>query len=158
MEISSAFKFLPVLGEYLSLAIKRSLPSNLASKWKFRTEFKNRNDVFEGDGSRAGPARQELDSIERAKLWILPDIDNEWSVRCSVPPLWESERIRWDPCRFPGTQSRASSAGPYRPLAKDEWLWLIRGQVKASQPKFTIFLKNSLAVILYVPNSFIIHL
>jgi hypothetical protein len=35
---------------------------------------------------------------------------------------------------------------------------LIRGQVKASQPKFTIFLKNSLAVILYVPNSFIIHL
>ncbi|KAL0932553.1 sarcosine oxidase [Colletotrichum truncatum] len=63
-----AFKFLPVLGEYMSLALKRQLPQNLASKWRFRTEYKDRPDVFLGDGSRGGPARRELEPAERARL------------------------------------------------------------------------------------------
>ncbi|KAF6823315.1 sarcosine oxidase [Colletotrichum musicola] len=63
-----AFKFLPVLGEYMSLALKRRLPPNLASKWRFRTEYENQPDVFLGDGSRGGPARREMNAAERARL------------------------------------------------------------------------------------------
>ncbi|KAL3291388.1 FAD dependent oxidoreductase [Colletotrichum asianum] len=63
-----AFKFLPVLGEYMSLGLKRTLPANLSSKWRFRMEYKDRPDVFEGDGSRGGPARRELSLEERARL------------------------------------------------------------------------------------------
>ncbi|OOF92555.1 hypothetical protein ASPCADRAFT_153239 [Aspergillus carbonarius ITEM 5010] len=62
------FKFLPVLGEYMSLALKKSLPPHLAQKWRFRTDYQNRDDVFLGDGSRGGPARRELEAGERAKL------------------------------------------------------------------------------------------
>ncbi|KAF9869891.1 sarcosine oxidase [Colletotrichum karsti] len=63
-----AFKFLPVLGEYMSMALKKSLPRNLADKWRFRTEYENRTDVFLGDGSRGGPARRELTGPERSRL------------------------------------------------------------------------------------------
>lgn len=66
----SAFKFLPVLGEYMSLAIKKQLPASLASKWRFRTEHQGQRDTFVGDGSRGGPARRELDADERARLAI----------------------------------------------------------------------------------------
>ncbi|PYH94321.1 FAD dependent oxidoreductase [Aspergillus ellipticus CBS 707.79] len=62
------FKFLPVLGEYMSLALKRGLPAKLADKWRFRKEYANREDVFLGDGSRGGPERRELNARERAKL------------------------------------------------------------------------------------------
>ncbi|KAF5520441.1 L-pipecolate oxidase [Colletotrichum aenigma] len=63
-----AFKFFPVLGEYMSLGLKRTLPANLSSKWRFRMEYKDRPDAFEGDGSRGGPARRELSLEERARL------------------------------------------------------------------------------------------
>ncbi|KIW23627.1 uncharacterized protein PV07_11813 [Cladophialophora immunda] len=63
-----AFKFLPVLGEYMCLALKKRLPPALATKWRFRTEYEGRKDTFLGDGSRGGPERRELDSHERAKL------------------------------------------------------------------------------------------
>lgn len=56
----SAFKFLPVLGEYVSLGLKGLLPANLAEKWRFREEFKGNSNAFEGDGSRGGPERREL--------------------------------------------------------------------------------------------------
>ncbi|PYH81762.1 fructosyl amine: oxygen oxidoreductase [Aspergillus uvarum CBS 121591] len=62
------FKFLPVLGEYLSLALKKGLPTELAQKWRFRREYAARDDVFLGDGSRGGPVRRELNAQERAKL------------------------------------------------------------------------------------------
>ncbi|RAL13044.1 FAD dependent oxidoreductase [Aspergillus homomorphus CBS 101889] len=62
------FKFLPVLGDYMSLALKKSLPDNLATKWRFRTDYATRDDVFLGDGSRGGPVRRELNPQERAKL------------------------------------------------------------------------------------------
>ncbi|KAM0564605.1 hypothetical protein ACHAPJ_000820 [Fusarium lateritium] len=63
-----AFKFLPVLGEYMSKAIHRRLPSNLTHKWRFRTDYKDNSNAFPGDGSRGGPIRRELSSVERAKL------------------------------------------------------------------------------------------
>ncbi|TDZ16083.1 L-pipecolate oxidase [Colletotrichum orbiculare MAFF 240422] len=61
-----AFKFLPVLGKYMSLGIKQQLPQKLATKWRFRTEYEGRPDVFLGDGSRGGPAR--LPSRSRVRL------------------------------------------------------------------------------------------
>jgi sarcosine oxidase/L-pipecolate oxidase len=66
--LSSAFKFLPVIGKYISAAMQRSLPSELLKKWKFPTEFREgfRDEVFAGDGSRGGPARRELTAKERA--------------------------------------------------------------------------------------------
>jgi len=45
-----------------------TLPQDLAAKWRFRTEYKDQKGVFEGDGSRGGPARRELVAEERAKL------------------------------------------------------------------------------------------
>ncbi|KAF9892249.1 hypothetical protein FE257_002026 [Aspergillus nanangensis] len=63
-----AFKFLPVLGEYMSLALKKTLPSQLAQKWRFRKDYATQEDAFVGDGSRGGPIRRELHTQERAKL------------------------------------------------------------------------------------------
>ncbi|KAG8162522.1 hypothetical protein KVR01_008287 [Diaporthe batatas] len=63
-----AFKFLPVIGEYLSLGIKKQLPRHLANKWRFRKEYEHQPDAFLGDGSRGGPERRELNAHERAKL------------------------------------------------------------------------------------------
>lgn len=62
----SAFKFLPVLGEYLTKAVRGELPPSLAHKWRFRKEYQNQKDAFLGDGSRGGPARRELSEKERA--------------------------------------------------------------------------------------------
>ncbi|KAJ6438378.1 sarcosine oxidase / L-pipecolate oxidase [Purpureocillium lavendulum] len=64
-----AFKFTPVLGKYMSLAIKKKLPPAMRDKWRFRTEHLGKGiDVFKGDGSRGGPARRELCQDERAEL------------------------------------------------------------------------------------------
>ncbi|RDW57957.1 uncharacterized protein DSM5745_11337 [Aspergillus mulundensis] len=63
-----AFKFLPVLGDYLGRAWNRTLPPRLADKWRFHKEYEHRADAFLGDGSRGGPQRRELDTQERAKL------------------------------------------------------------------------------------------
>ncbi|KAG4283290.1 hypothetical protein FPRO04_13275 [Fusarium proliferatum] len=63
-----AFKFLPVLGECMASAWKKKLPSQLAEKWRFHTEYEHREDTFHGDGSRGGPERRELSAAEKAKL------------------------------------------------------------------------------------------
>ncbi|KIL86901.1 l-pipecolate oxidase [Fusarium avenaceum] len=63
-----AFKFLPVLGECMTGAINKTLPSHLAEKWRFHKEYEHREDTFLGDGSRGGPARRELNATEKAKL------------------------------------------------------------------------------------------
>ncbi|KAF4341228.1 hypothetical protein FBEOM_4826 [Fusarium beomiforme] len=63
-----AFKFLPVLGKCMTTAIKKTLPSHLAEKWKFHTEYEHRKDAFIGDGSRGGPERRELSAAEKARL------------------------------------------------------------------------------------------
>ncbi|KAF2820160.1 FAD-dependent oxidoreductase [Ophiobolus disseminans] len=62
------FKFLPVLGKYTVRALMKSLPKELALKWRFRTEYKGVDDVFKGDGSRGGPERRELTVQEKARL------------------------------------------------------------------------------------------
>lgn len=64
----SAFKFLPVLGEYMFKAVERQLPENLARKWRFRTEYQGRPDTFAGDGSRGGPERREFTKLEKEGL------------------------------------------------------------------------------------------
>lgn len=64
----SAFKFLPVLGNYTTLALHRALEPELANKWRFRTEYKDMANAFAGDGSRGGPERRQLCPDERAKL------------------------------------------------------------------------------------------
>ncbi|KAJ5222244.1 uncharacterized protein N7469_008484 [Penicillium citrinum] len=62
-----AFKFLPVIGKYISAAFQRSLPNDLMTKWKFQTQYRERfqNEVFAGDGSRGGPERREMTISER---------------------------------------------------------------------------------------------
>ncbi|KAF2123430.1 fructosyl amine: oxygen oxidoreductase [Dothidotthia symphoricarpi CBS 119687] len=63
-----AFKFLPVLGKYIVQGFENSLPRDLAQKWRFRTEYKNKEDTFHGDGSRGGPARREFTTLEKSQL------------------------------------------------------------------------------------------
>lgn len=64
----SAFKFLPVLGKYTTLALQKALEPALKKKWRFRTEYKNVTNAFSGDGSRGGPERRQFRAEERAKL------------------------------------------------------------------------------------------
>ncbi|CAG9984026.1 unnamed protein product [Clonostachys byssicola] len=59
-----AFKFLPVLGEYVTLRMKGLLPESLANKWRLRKDYQNGSNLFGGDGSRGGPERQNLFSDE----------------------------------------------------------------------------------------------
>ena len=68
--IYSAFKFLPVLGEYMAKAVQGKLPANLAKKWRFRTEYQNDPNTFVGDGSRGGPLRREFTQSEKASLEV----------------------------------------------------------------------------------------
>jgi sarcosine oxidase/L-pipecolate oxidase len=65
---NSAFKFLPVMPEYLGQAFNQVLPSHLSKKWRFRTEYKDDKEAFLGDGSRGGPERRELNMQEKSKL------------------------------------------------------------------------------------------
>lgn len=78
----SAFKFLPNIGKYISGAFQSKLPSELAEKWKFRTEYREntRESLFTGDnsrkggdGSRGGPARREFTLAEKDKLLGMVD-------------------------------------------------------------------------------------
>lgn len=64
----SAFKFLPVLGKYTTLALHKDLEPALVQKWRFHTEYKDVTSGFPGDGSRGGPERRQLRAEERAKL------------------------------------------------------------------------------------------
>lgn len=64
--MSSAFKFLPVIGKYIVGSFQRKLSRELLDKWKFPTRFRERfqGEVFTGDGSRGGPERRELTAQE----------------------------------------------------------------------------------------------
>ena len=64
---SSAFKFLPNIGKYIVGCFEKKLSQDLLDKWRFPTEYKNRqqDDIFRGDGSRGGPERRELTFTER---------------------------------------------------------------------------------------------
>lgn len=52
----------------MTAAINKTLPSHLAEKWRFHTEYEHREDTFLGDGSRGGPERRELSAAEKARL------------------------------------------------------------------------------------------
>lgn len=52
----------------MTAAIKKTLPSHLAEKWRFHTEYEHQEDTFLGDGSRGGPTRRELTTVEKAEL------------------------------------------------------------------------------------------
>jgi sarcosine oxidase/L-pipecolate oxidase len=64
--VSSAFKFLPVIGKYIVGSWQRKLADVLLEKWKFPTQFREhfQSEVFTGDGSRGGPERRELTAEE----------------------------------------------------------------------------------------------
>jgi sarcosine oxidase/L-pipecolate oxidase len=64
--VSSAFKFLPVIGKYIVGSWQRKLADVLLEKWKFPTQFREhfQGEVFTGDGSRGGPERRELTAEE----------------------------------------------------------------------------------------------
>ncbi|KAH7086449.1 FAD dependent oxidoreductase [Paraphoma chrysanthemicola] len=62
------FKFLPVLGKCVVQGFERTLPLELAQKWRFRMEYRDREETFHGDGSRGGPARREFTPQEKAML------------------------------------------------------------------------------------------
>jgi sarcosine oxidase/L-pipecolate oxidase len=65
---NSAFKFLPVMPEYVGQAFNQQLPAHLAKKWRFRTEYQDDKEAFLGDGSRGGPERREFNMQEKSKL------------------------------------------------------------------------------------------
>ncbi|OJJ35880.1 hypothetical protein ASPWEDRAFT_156127 [Aspergillus wentii DTO 134E9] len=69
-----AYKFLPVIGKYISRAFQGQLPTDLSEKWKFNVEYQKRarEEIFTGaasrnggDGSRGGPNRREFTPKER---------------------------------------------------------------------------------------------
>ncbi|KAH3960017.1 hypothetical protein HBH52_239020 [Parastagonospora nodorum] len=64
----NAFKFLPILGKYVVQGLTGSLPLHLAEKWIFRTEYKDVDDSFRGDGSRGGSERRDFTAQEKARL------------------------------------------------------------------------------------------
>lgn len=66
--MNSAFKFLPVLPEYVGKAFKKQLPEHLSRKWRFRIDYENDGKAFLGDGSRGGPERREFSGSEKANL------------------------------------------------------------------------------------------
>ncbi|RAK95222.1 NAD(P)/FAD-dependent oxidoreductase [Aspergillus ibericus CBS 121593] len=75
-----AYKFLPVIGKYISHAFQGRLPADLAARWKFHTDYRARpqDDLFTGarsrgggDGSRGGPGRREFTGQERDRLLSL---------------------------------------------------------------------------------------
>ncbi|OJJ67100.1 hypothetical protein ASPBRDRAFT_59103 [Aspergillus brasiliensis CBS 101740] len=75
-----AYKFLPVIGQYIAQAFQGQLPADLAERWKFHTDYRSQaqDDLFTGasargggDGSRGGPGRRELTAQERDSLLTL---------------------------------------------------------------------------------------
>ncbi|KAH8592345.1 FAD dependent oxidoreductase [Bisporella sp. PMI_857] len=60
-----AFKFLPVLGRYISDCFEDVAPAELRKKWAFGAEWTENN---LGDGSRGGPPRRVLSVLEQSKL------------------------------------------------------------------------------------------
>ncbi|OQV05766.1 Fungal Zn2-Cys6 binuclear cluster domain-containing protein [Cladophialophora immunda] len=119
-----AFKFLPVLGEYMSLALKKRLPPALATKWRFRTEYEGRKDTFLGDGSRGGPERRELYSHERAKL--------RKKIKCTAerPTCSFCRRLNQECLYLPREQPRAdANSGRVTKAAPQERFRRLEAQV-----------------------------
>ncbi|KAF6820636.1 hypothetical protein CMUS01_11525 [Colletotrichum musicola] len=63
-----AFKFLPVLGKYISDCFEEKAPQDLRHKWRLRESDGKEEEFKLGDGSRAGPPLRKLTPAEQAKL------------------------------------------------------------------------------------------
>ncbi|KAF6796934.1 hypothetical protein CSOJ01_13103 [Colletotrichum sojae] len=63
-----AFKFLPVLGKYISDCFEEKAPQDLRHKWRLRESDGKEEEFKLGDGSRAGPPLRKLMPAEQAKL------------------------------------------------------------------------------------------
>lgn len=66
--MSSAFKFLPVLGKYVANCFENLADEELREKWRVRPSSAEVLRVLGGDGSRGGPPRKELDRNEKPRL------------------------------------------------------------------------------------------
>ncbi|KAI8222412.1 L-pipecolate oxidase [Colletotrichum sp. SAR 10_96] len=62
-----AFKFLPVLGKYISDCFEEKAPQELRHKWRLRAS-EGQDELKLGDGSRGGPPLRKLTPVEQSKL------------------------------------------------------------------------------------------
>lgn len=73
---TSGFKFLPVLGKYISDCFENQASDELRKKWRLEpvpsgsSGYPMKGDGYpmKGDGSRAGPPLRKLTRLEKAKL------------------------------------------------------------------------------------------
>ncbi|KAH6662673.1 FAD dependent oxidoreductase [Plectosphaerella plurivora] len=63
-----AFKFLPVLGRYVSDCFEDKAPAEVRRQWRFRATTESTEGFKTGDGSRGGPPLRVLSAQEQAKL------------------------------------------------------------------------------------------
>jgi sarcosine oxidase / L-pipecolate oxidase len=66
--ITSAFKFLPVLGQYTADCFENKATAEICHKWRLRSPEEGHNMAKQGDGSRGGPPLRVLTRKEQAKL------------------------------------------------------------------------------------------
>lgn len=64
----SAFKFMPVLGRYITDCFENKASQDIRHKWRLREASGVRNPIKGGDGSRGGPPLRVLTGAEMAKL------------------------------------------------------------------------------------------
>jgi sarcosine oxidase/L-pipecolate oxidase len=63
--ISSAFKFLPILGRYVVDSFQGVASAEQKEKWKWS---ESATPIMPGDGSRGGPSRRVLTKEEQSRL------------------------------------------------------------------------------------------
>ena len=67
--LSSGFKFLPILGKYIADCFENKASEELRKKWRLEpVPSGTSGSLMKGDGSRAGPPLRKLTQLEKAKL------------------------------------------------------------------------------------------
>jgi sarcosine oxidase/L-pipecolate oxidase len=61
----SAFKFLPILGQYIVDSFEGVAPAEQKEKWKWS---ESATPIMPGDGSRGGPPRRVMTKEEQSRL------------------------------------------------------------------------------------------
>jgi sarcosine oxidase/L-pipecolate oxidase len=65
LTINSAFKFLPILGQYVANSFEGVASVEQKKKWQWS---ENATPIMPGDGSRGGPPRRVLTKEEQSHL------------------------------------------------------------------------------------------
>jgi sarcosine oxidase/L-pipecolate oxidase len=65
LTINSAFKFLPILGQYVADSFESIASAEQKEKWKW---LESATPIMPGDGSRGGPPRRVLTKEEQSHL------------------------------------------------------------------------------------------